>query len=216
MGWRQAWNNSLFRINVYLGLSILILISLFMPIFFSFIERRAGIVLADRLLELIPALDVSILIFTLLYGTIIWAVIQLAQHPVTCVKVLWSYIFLCLIRIVTISLVPLNPPVGLVDMWDPLSVLFYHSKAITKDLFFSGHTSTLCLAVLFLEGKQQRIIGFAIVALMGILLLIQHIHYSMDVLAAPLFSILCWYFGTAMCRNLHIVPYKIFAKESIS
>ena len=101
---------------------------------------------------------------------------------------LWSYIMVSLVRILTISLVALDAPVNLIGLADPLSNAFYGSKFVTKDLFFSGHTSTIFLMALCLQNRTEKILGFIATAIVGFLLLVQHVHYSMDVLTAPVFT----------------------------
>ncbi len=75
----------------------------------------------------------------------------------------------------------------LIPLRDPISNLFYGSKNtyITKDLFFSGHTSTLCLIFLCLTKKEDKCKALVATFAVGIMVLLQHVHYSMDVLAAP-------------------------------
>jgi membrane-associated phospholipid phosphatase len=68
---------------------------------------------------------------------------------------------------------------------DPLSNAFYGSKFVTKDLFFSGHTSTLFIMFLCLTGRTDRILALIATVVVGILLLVQHVHYTLDVLCAP-------------------------------
>ena len=85
------------------------------------------------------------------------------------------------------SLFPLNPPVGLVPLSDPFLKPFYGSNVITKDLFFSGHTGSVFLIFLILRKKWEKIFALVATILVGILLLIQHIHYTIDVIFAPVF-----------------------------
>ena len=87
-----------------------------------------------------------------------------------------------------IGLISLNPPAGLIPLADPLTNLFYGLHYITHDLFFSGHTATVCLIFFCLKAEwTSDFTGFASV-LLGFLLLIQHVHYTIDILAAPVFT----------------------------
>jgi len=83
--------------------------------------------------------------------------------------------------------VALNPPIGLVDLHDPIAEMFIYGEnlAITKDLFFSGHTATMVFVCYYLPTKLERKIALGLTFILASLLLIQHVHYSLDILAAP-------------------------------
>lgn len=87
-----------------------------------------------------------------------------------------------------IGLISLNPPAGLIPLADPITNQFYGQRYITHDLFFSGHTTTVFLIFLCLKKKTDRIYALSASILLGILLLVQHVHYTIDVLAAPVFT----------------------------
>src|SRR5690606_16033411 len=123
-------------------------ILIFIPHFFTHIEGREGVVLNDQLLKYVSAKDVSELIFLVLYGMIIFLFYRMSKNTIMCLTALWSFIFVCIVRMITITLVPLNPPNDIIHLADPCSVLFYHTNVITKDLFFSGHTATAFLVAL--------------------------------------------------------------------
>jgi len=207
--WANQWSNSFFRKSIFLSGSILILIVIGFPVFFSFVQQRQGKLLMDPVLRMVPARDVSIWIFVVLYATIALAITRMVRSPEIFVRLSWAYIFLCMTRLLTISIVSLDPPEGLIDLVDPFTIIFYHAENITKDLFFSGHVSTLFLIGLCLPGKKDKMIAFSASAMMAILVLVQHIHYSLDVIAAPVFSILFWYMGVKVCSivcKLHKCP----------
>lgn len=193
--WRLAWPILVFRVKLIVGLLTMTLIIYFLHDFFQFIQIRPGFLWKDPLLHVLPARDVSDLIFLILYpitGYLCWKVRKNAKLGITA---LWGYIFMCLGRMITISLVPLDPPTGLIYLSDPFSIIFYGDNLITKDLFFSGHTATLVLIGLCLEDRMEKYLVFVAAGILGGLLLIQHIHYTADVLAAPFFSYLFWYLG---------------------
>ncbi|HEY0176879.1 MAG TPA: phosphatase PAP2-related protein [Pedobacter sp.] len=199
--WRFAWDYPAFRVKLLLGIFLIGLIVFYLQDFFLLIQTRTGgILINDWVLNSLPARDVSLYIFLILYpasGFFFW---RMRNNSTICITALWGYIFLCLVRMLMISLVPLEAPRNLIHMSDPFSIFFYGSNLITKDLFFSGHTATLFLVGLCLENKREKIIVFAATAILGLLLLIQHVHYTADVLAAPFFSYLFWYLGKTIAR----------------
>jgi membrane-associated phospholipid phosphatase len=98
----------------------------------------------------------------------------------------------------TITLVPLDPPAGLVGLVDPLSNFFYGPKFVTHDLFFSGHTSTVFLLYLCLPGKADKKLALAVTLSVAVLLLVQHVHYTLDVLGGFLFGWVSWWISTRL------------------
>lgn len=198
--WQIAWDYQAFRIKFIVGMLILIAILIFIPHFFLRIEAREGNVLNDLVLAHLPAIDVSAYIFIILYAMIGLFLYRMSKNTLMCLTALWAFIFLCAVRIITITLVPLNPPVGIINLADPCSIFFYRSNVITKDLFFSGHTATMFLGALCLEKRNDKVIAFIATIIIAGLLLIQHVHYTIDIMAAPVFTWLCWYLGKSMAK----------------
>jgi hypothetical protein len=198
--WVLAWGYPAFRTKIILGTVILMGILLFIPTFFANIEDRDGVVLQDWLLHEIKPVDASFYIFFVLYATVIMFLVRMSMNSEICLKALWSFIFLCLVRMITIKMVPLNPPHGIIELADPCSILFYRSSVITKDLFFSGHTATLIVGGMCMSESRDKIIAFSAAFIVGLLLLFQHVHYTADVLAAPFFSVICCYLGKSVAK----------------
>jgi PAP2 superfamily C-terminal len=163
-------------------------IASFFPVFFQTIEKRNGVVLNDWLLNYLPAHDVSLPLILVVWSMTALLLFRCVQRPDMLMVFLWSYIWVSLVRILTISLVALDAPVNLIGLADPLSNAFYGAKFVTKDLFFSGHTSTIFLMALCLQNRVEKILGYIAAAAVGFLLLVQHVHYSMDVFTAPVFT----------------------------
>jgi len=153
------------------------------------IEKRQGFVPPDPLLALFPPSDVSDEIFFVLYLFIVLTVIHLIKRPQQLIFALQAYGLMMTMRFITLLLVPLDTPPGIVTLRDPLArVFFYEDGGVTKDLFFSGHAATLFLFFLLVDNnviKYSILVGTLI---LSILLLILHTHYSYDVLAAPVFA----------------------------
>jgi hypothetical protein len=192
ISWKEVWNYPSFRNRIISGLVVLILIFIAFPFFFDYIEKRHGIELSDELLNRIPSVNLSIPIFILIWlgaGIVIYRSIK---NPYVCIIFLWSYILLCITRIITISFIALEPPAEIIPLIDPITNFFYGGKFITKDLFYSGHVSTLFLIFLCLQKKIYKKIILVSTILLSIMVLIQHVHYTIDVLAAPVFAYLCY------------------------
>lgn len=183
--WRQTWNSSLQRAQMILGSVLMLIIIFILPPFFNLIEKRNGTVLNDEILAAIPPHNVSWAIFTILWGMGLYALFRAIQKPSIYITYVWGLIFVCIVRVLTISLIQLNPPAGLIVLNDPITGIFYGDSTITKDLFFSGHTSTLYLIFLCLEKKRDKILAFIATISVAFLLIVQHVHYTIDIIAAP-------------------------------
>lgn len=187
VSWKAAWSSGLFIFLFAAGAVLLIAVLASYPIFFGFIQNRPGVVLHDWVLAALPSKDVSGAIFFLIVITTLTGLYRSLQSPYLFLVFLLGYLFLNLSRLVTITLVPLEPPIGLTSLRDPIAFPFYGQQGITKDLFYSGHTGTLFLIYLVVKKRWEKILTLISTILIGILLLIQHIHYTIDVVSAPLF-----------------------------
>ncbi len=195
--WKNAWANRSFKIKAIVGSFCLLFILVSFPRFFAIIELRNGIILNDYLLNILSSIDLSIPIFITIWSSALLLIRRIIQSPSLFLQFLLSFLFLCLLRIVTITLFPLEAPNELIPLQDPISSLFYGGKAIfiTKDLFFSGHTATQFLMFLCFQKKIDKLItGFTSIAI-AFMVLFQHIHYTIDVIAAFPLTYLVYLFG---------------------
>ena len=184
-----------FRKKALLGLVLNILVLILFPFFFQYIERRDGIQLQDIVLNNIPAVDVSAFIFIIIWATALLTLIRAIQQPEIFITFLFSFFILSLCRIAAIALVPLNAPEGLIPLADPLTNTFYGGHFVTKDLFYSGHVATQFLMFLCLKKRIDKCLTAISTTSVAILVLMQHVHYTIDVLVAPLFAYFCFILG---------------------
>ena len=191
--WLPAIKNLSFRLKLLIGIILTLLVLGFLPFFFQYIEHRNGYQLKDFILAGLPAANVSIPVFAAIWSMVILFIIRSIKGPQLFILYLYSFLFLCICRIITMFFVPLNPPDNLIPLVDPLSNSLYGKDFITKDLFFSGHTATLCLFFFCFQRKIDRIAALVCTIAVGILVLVQHVHYTVDVVAAPFFAFLCYY-----------------------
>jgi membrane-associated phospholipid phosphatase len=190
ISWSDAWQEPRFRNKTIIALLLVTIILILLPTFFAFIEKREGMVLQDFVLDAIPAIDVSIPTFVVIWSMVLLVFYRIYQNPRLFLVIAYGFILMCILRVLTISLLPLNPPVGIIALKDPIANIAYGGNGIfiTKDLFYSGHTGNIFLFFLCLQRKWDKIIALAASFIVGILVLVQHIHYSIDVFAAFIFT----------------------------
>lgn len=201
--WPAAWSVPGFRRR--LGLVVLLLLGLLpvVPGFYRFVQARPGQQLADPLLALLPAQDHSNLIFALIYGAIAATLGYLLPRPARLLQALWAYYLLQLLRMATLWLLPLEPPAALVVLHDPLMDRLFAvtTQPIVRDLFFSGHTATMTLLTLAGRGRRWRGVLGLMTVTVGLLVLVQRVHYSYDVLVAPWFAWAAYWLAGRICRK---------------
>ncbi len=210
--WREIWNSSLSRAQLIAGVIIIITILSFLPSFFNSIEQRNGIILNDPVLASFSAIKVTWEIFIIMFGMAFLILVRAINDPSIFIQYIWSLVILNIVRIGTISLVPLEPPIGIIVLTDPLTDAFYGGSSITKDLFFSGHTGTILLMVFSLKEKNDKIIAIIATLLVGLLVLVQHVHYTLDVIAAPFFVYPIYRFSKYL---LSINPMSLIWSNSV-
>ncbi len=147
----------------------------------------------DPLLAALPPVEVAEATFLVLYLGIAAALWALFRAPYALVRALHAYVLLLLLRMATMFAFTLEPPPGIIPLVDPVTAVFYPGgEPFLKDLFFSGHTATPVLLALAVGAGALRRALFACAAVVGALVLLQHVHWTVDVLAAPLFAWLAW------------------------
>lgn len=196
LSWKQATQNHAFRLRLILGHLLLISLVLALPHFFDYIEDREGFMLYDPILNILSPLDLSVPIFISIWGTTALLLYRCVNSPAIYITAIYGFAIILLARIITITLVPLDAPSGLIPLIDPISNIAYGKvDYITKDLFFSGHTSSQFLIFLCLTNKRDKMIALTSTFLVGCMVLFQHVYYTIDVLAAPVFTYACVWLG---------------------
>jgi len=200
--WSEAWSDRRFRAEVVLTAGSFVGILMVMARFLAWVELRPGVVLPDAVLAVIPPRDVTWITFALIYAGILTALAALVPYPRRMLLGLQSYVVLVLLRMAVMSVTPLDPPPGMIVLRDPLVQVLGTGEPLTKDLFFSGHTSTMFLLSLLAPGRLTRGFFLACTVAVAGCVLWQHVHYTVDVLAAPLFA----YASYALVSRVHPGP----------
>jgi membrane-associated phospholipid phosphatase len=191
--WNQSWNESRFKIQFVATFIMLGALLFFLSYFFAYVEAREGSVVNDVILNLVSPVDLSVATFLLIYFAAVFCIITLLNKPELFLKAVQAYFLVLIFRIITLTIFPLEPPEGIILLKDPfIEYFFYGQTRITKDLFFSGHVATVCLLYLANPIKKLNWFYLSVFILVALFIMIQRVHYSFDVLAAPVFAWLSW------------------------
>lgn len=188
--WNRAIHNKKFVVQLVITIVALLCILFYLPHYFhSVIGPRPGRQLSDPILNLFMPQDFSVLIFTIIYLSLIIVLWGLIKKPYRIALGLGSYLIITLARMITMYLFTLEPPDGIIVLQDPfIDRLAYGGTVFTKDLFFSGHVATLTLLGLVEERPWSKKIVLGGTVVVGVLIIIQRVHYTIDVLAAPVIT----------------------------
>lgn len=196
--WAHAWTYTSFRWQFTITLAVVFTFPFIMNGFFDFVEARQGVLLNDYVLDFVPSYDVSMIVFFFLYSGILAGLYYHISHPKTILLAFQTYALVTLLRLLTITLVPLEPPIGYIPLKEPFVQLFTtNGRIISKDLFFSGHMSTILSLFFSSHRKFIRIFLFYCSCMVGTMILLQHVHYTIDVLVAIPITFIIYVF----CKN---------------
>lgn len=198
--WKYCIKEKRFLWEFAISLVVLIVAASVFAEFLAFAEGREGVFFADPILSLFDPVDFSLITFILTYGSIAAIVLLNVMRPRTLVQMLQLYTLLLVARTITIYLWPLYAPEDIIILADPFLDTFIYQVHNIRDLFFSGHTATVFIFALTLKRKALKAVFIAISLVIGLLLILQHVHYSVDVFAAPLFAYLI-FVGHRRFRN---------------
>lgn len=193
--WKYFWAMKNFRVQMLISLTVLAIFMVTFQYFFDFVESRKGAMLNDPVLNFLPAADVYWIIFSFLYFGVISWILTSVKTPDVLLAGIETYIFVTILRMCTITLFPLEPPENYIPLREPF-VQFFTSggKIISRDLFFSGHMTTILICYYNIRNGILKKIYFFSAIIIGVLLMVQHVHYAIDIIAAPLFTWLCFVF----------------------
>ncbi len=191
--WKYYWSIRNFRIQFIITVCVLISFMFVFPYFFDFIESLQGKPLHDPFLDLLPATNVSIPTFSILYFVVIsWLIISI-KNPKVLLTGMQTYALVTVLRMITIPLFPLQPPLDYIPLREPFVQFFTHGgRIISHDLFFSGHMTSILFCYYSTSRKFFKKLYLVFAFIIGIFLMVQRVHYTIDILAAPLFTWLCF------------------------
>lgn len=166
-----------------LGFGIILFIFSIVVNYFAgiFATEAASNAVADIILSNTRAVDVH-LIF--IYGPfLLWSFVAVIclKHPYRIPLVIKSIAIFVLIRSVFISLTHIGPFPTNIYVESDITRMFIFGG----DLFFSGHTGLpFLMALVFWKHMHYRILFIASAILFGVVVLLGHLHYTIDVVSA--------------------------------
>lgn len=194
MNWKDFFSNKKNRIELIVSLILLTMTLTGLANFVNFVENRKGVVFPDPILSLFNPIDLTWITFGLIYLSLIFVIVTLLKNPQRFLFALQLYTSMAVVRMIAMFLLPLEPPEKMILLKDPFVEFFGTGQTLTKDLFFSGHTATLFIMFLVSEHKTIKIIFLVTTIIVAFCVLLQHVHYTIDVFAAILFTYACYKF----------------------
>ncbi len=172
------------------GLPISTLISLVLLLCSAVINFYAGVYAAERasnsvtdlILSNIRTYDLDGIFVYGSYFLAIFITLLCLLEPMRIAFVAKSLALFIFIRSIFMSLTHFAPFPSQINI-DPARIFHYFSSG--SDLFFSGHAGIpFLMALIFWKNRALRILFIAISIFFGIVVLLAHLHYSIDVLSA--------------------------------
>lgn len=192
--WAGVVRSGRWRGQLAVGVAASAALAVVVPAVFAAIRHRRGVVPWEPLLGHLPAMQLSVPIFAVQYVALTLLLVRVVRRPDLLPRVVHAICLLVALRMVTIGIVALDPPPDLVELRDPINQLVYGgTEPLTRDLFFSGHTALMVLVAFVVAPGVTRWWAIGAAAAVALLLLGQHVHWTVDVVAAPAFAALAWW-----------------------
>lgn len=207
--WSAAWRNRFFREQILFSALALLAALVVMRFFIAYVERRSGIGLPDPLLSLFTAVDLKWITYSIVYSSVVLGIVSLALYPYSFLLAIRAAVLLIALRIVFLFLLPLDPPPGCIPLVDPFIRTPALSPATSRDLFFSWHTALISLFAFSARYRDMKLVFFSAAALVSILFILQHVHYVIDIVAAPCFAYVAY--GIARSNTMRESPVRAAA-----
>ncbi len=196
--WKSALSDRNFLLKLLITPGFFLVYSSITQKLGNYVEMRKGILLDDKLLEIIPSFDFSISIFILLYSSLSIVILTHLHKPKIILRIIEMHFLVAIVRQICILCVALEPPTGIIVLRDVFleNTVYPRNSPLTKDLFFSGHVASIWLYSLCSENKMIKYyLGFATL-LMSFMILSMKVHYSYDVYGAFFFTTIIYILPT--------------------
>ena len=173
-----------------------ILFYIYGSIYLPYQEQRTDLVkLSDPVLTLLPNYDMSVFIKITTRSIVIFTVLDIIYNQENIYeveKLLFKYAIALTIKMMTMYAMPVDTPDGYISLSDSWNK-YYTGKTDTyaRDLFFSGHTVLAYICFLNCTSVVVYTINGCFTILLGIALMINRVHYAIDIVVAPFIGAAC-------------------------
>jgi membrane-associated phospholipid phosphatase len=148
--------------------------------------RPTSTYVGDLLLDNLPVVNLNFIIIECALVCIVAGVVYVLLNPRYVLFSLKALALLIATRALFVSLTHVGIYPGNIDPGYGLFESVYMYLNFQTGFFFSGHTALpILMALIFWETYPARVVFLSLSVVFAVAVLLAHIHYSIDVLAAP-------------------------------
>lgn len=192
--WHDAFHDESFRRYFLPNFIVCFVVHYSVVYWLNLNSNRPGLIINDPVYNLLTPRDFSLPLFFFTYTSTVLFLFNIAQYPYLLHRGLVMFVVVFAIRAVCIHLIPLSPSPGIIPLYDPVTDALAHEGHIMNDLFFSGHIADLTTFYLLCRNARVKRYILFCMFFVATMLVWQRVHYTIDVLMAPAFSYVCYWF----------------------
>jgi len=202
------WKQKGFSYSVLTGFIFIAVSLIINHLASNYADKMASAYVKDMVLDNFPVMNVNFIVNDGALIYIIFALLYILGNPKKIPFAAKSFALFVLIRSVFIMLTHLGPM--------PLHSFLEQDGYLIRlnagsDYFFSGHTGApFLMALIFWDNKFMRNISLAASLIFGIAVLLGHLHYSIDVLAAFFITFSIF----SLSKKFFASDWKLFHKKN--
>jgi len=197
------------RRSLLVGFLLLALALIFQHYASIYSDSHSSQFVGDFFLDHLPVIDLNIIIVEGALGVIIGSIILLLLKPRYLIFTLKAVALFIAVRAFFVAVTHLGVYPGQVIPSSGFFDQIYVALNLQAGYFFSAHTGLpFLLGLIFWDERLWRYLFFALAGLFGISVLLAHVHYSIDVFAAPFMT----YSIFKMAQYLFSDEYKLISE----
>ncbi len=203
--WKVLLKDSTFNISLLVGLILLASAFLLNHYASVYNDSETFISVGDAILDNIPTYNMEFFYSWVMYGLVALVIIYpVFVKPEIIPFALKTFAILYFLRSGFIILTDFGPPFGhFYDLSAPGEDVLSHF-IFRNDLFFSGHTAVPFMGFLLFRKSKLRWVLLAGTFVEAATVLLMHIHYSIDVFAAPFIASGVYSLSDKLFNNLNL------------